>query len=161
MKNMKMILCLCMLVSISYGEEPEDACYACHIELDRAEDADDQMFAGYLGDIHVEVGLNCSDCHGGDPEAFDDEDEAMWENDSYLGEISPMDEITVCGKCHSDPVFMRQYSVEVSTDQVKEYWTSHHGMSLKAGNEKVATCTDCHNVHGIRKVDDPRSLVYP
>ena len=161
MKKLTFILCLFVLFNLAHAEEPEDACYSCHIEEDREEDLEDQLFSDYLNDVHVKLGFDCSDCHGGDPEAYDDVDEAMWDNDTYLGEISEMDEINVCGKCHSDPTFMRQYSIDVSTDQVKEYWTSQHGISLKNGVNKVATCTDCHNVHGIKKVDDPRSLVYP
>jgi hypothetical protein len=139
---------------------PTDACYECHIDMDLDQDEVNQLFTHYLNDIHFQRGLLCSDCHGGDPEAFDEEDDAMWENDTYLGEISPNGEIAMCGKCHSDPAFMRKYSVSVSTDQESQYWTSKHGQSLKEGNLKVATCTDCHGVHGILAVDNPNSSVY-
>ncbi|MFQ6604691.1 MAG: cytochrome c3 family protein [Fidelibacterota bacterium] len=136
----------------------KDACISCHSEID--EDLDVPVLPNYSADIHVEKGLGCSDCHGGNPNAWDDEDSAMWDNESFLQDMSKADEIAMCGKCHSDPAFMRQYTMNLKTDQEAQYWTSHHGESLKDGNENVATCTSCHSVHGILPVDDPRSTVY-
>jgi predicted CXXCH cytochrome family protein len=112
-------------------------------------------------DIHLDKGLSCADCHGGDPEAYDDEDAAMWDADDFVGAVDKEDEPAFCGKCHSNPEFMRQYTANLKTDQMDQYWTSHHGEKLKEGNENVAVCTDCHGVHGIYPVDDPRSSVYP
>jgi len=161
MKYLILVTLFFQLIAVPmFAQEPDDACYQCHIEMDIDQDDEDRLFTNYLNDIHVEKGFSCADCHGGDPEAFDDEDESMWDNDSYLGELSAKDEIQMCGKCHSDPVFMRNYSVSVSVDQETQYWTSGHGIALKKGNKKVATCTDCHGVHGILSVENPNSKVY-
>lgn len=138
----------------------KDACISCHIELEEDLEDDEKILSHILDDIHIKIGLSCSDCHGGDPEAYDDEDEAMWENDSFLGAIEKEDQIEVCGQCHSDATFMRRYSLEIEIDQVAQYLTSGHGKALTEGNENVAACTDCHNVHGILPVNDPRSPVY-
>jgi hypothetical protein len=45
-------------------------------------------------------------------------------------------------------------------DQEQEYWTSRHGKLLKTGDQKVATCVDCHGAHGILAPGDPQSPVY-
>jgi hypothetical protein len=46
-------------------------------------------------------------------------------------------------------------------DQEREYWTSGHGRALRAGDLRVATCVDCHGVHGTLRATDPDSPVYP
>ncbi len=137
-----------------------DACITCHMDMEEELDDEDKGLTHYASDVHSKVGLSCADCHGGDPGAFDDEDEAMWENDSFIGTIEKEDQIEVCGSCHSDPTFMRKYSTDISVDQVTQYKTSGHGIALADGNEKVATCTDCHGVHGILPVKDPRAPVF-
>lgn len=149
-----------MFAIIFTSELTEDSCVSCHMELDQEKDEGERSLTHILDDIHIQKGLSCSDCHGGDPEAFDDEDEAMWDVDSFLGTIEKVDQPQVCGACHSDPMYMRQYSSNIKTDQVGQYWTSQHGVSLKNGNNRVAVCTDCHSVHGIFPVSDPRSSVY-
>jgi predicted CXXCH cytochrome family protein len=56
---------------------------------------------------------------------------------------------------------MRQYQPSPRTDQESEYWTSGHGQRLKANDNSVATCISCHGSHGILRVADPKSPVYP
>jgi len=138
----------------------KDACVSCHIEVDEENDDEDKIVSYYKSDLHVKLGFSCADCHGGDPEAYDDEDEAMWENDTFIGVIEKEEQLEVCGKCHSNPVFMRQYSTDIKVDQVTQYLTSGHGIALENGNENVAVCSSCHGVHGILPVDDPRAPVY-
>ncbi|RMF07273.1 MAG: hypothetical protein D6762_07930 [Candidatus Neomarinimicrobiota bacterium] len=151
------IFCL----SLGYGDVVrKDACYTCHQVVDEDRDDDAKIMTHIDQDIHLQVGLSCADCHGGDPTAFDDPDAAMWDNDDFLGAIERGDQPEVCGKCHSDPQFMRQYTASVRTDEVQQYWTSQHGKLLQQGDEHVAVCTSCHGVHGILKKDDPRSPVY-
>ena len=58
------------------AERPEiagtDQCVACHFD-------DESMPEGWLvADIHLQAGLSCAGCHGGDPTSID-EDEAMSE----------------------------------------------------------------------------------
>jgi hypothetical protein len=66
-----------------------------------------------------------------------------------------------CGRCHSDPVYMKGFNPSLRVDQEEEYRTSQHGKALKRGDEKVATCVDCHGVHGILAPTNPASPVYP
>ncbi|MBC8345016.1 MAG: cytochrome c3 family protein [Candidatus Marinimicrobia bacterium] len=138
----------------------DDSCITCHIELDEDRDENNKIVAQYLLGVHAEKNIGCADCHGGDPEAFDDEDEAMWDVDSFMADLEKQDQLEMCGKCHSDPEYMRMFSASIKTDQVDQYLTSGHGKALSKGMEKAAVCSDCHGVHGILPVKDPRASVY-
>ena len=142
-----------------HGQDLEDACIQCHVDID--DDLENPIMTNIFDDVHLQKGFSCSDCHGGDPTAFDDMEASMWDSDSFVGQIDKAKEIEICGKCHSDLDFMRQYAVSATTDQASQYWTSQHGMELAKGDLKVAVCSSCHGIHGIYPVKDPRSKVYP
>lgn len=160
MKLIKIIVSMLFAAGILFADISfqDDACVACHLEVD--EDLDVPVMSDMVNDIHIQVGLSCADCHGGDPTAFDDSDAAMWDDDSFIGSIENREQPKVCGSCHSSSVYMRNYSTSIRTDQVDQYWTSRHGILLQKGDTKVATCSSCHGVHGIYPKDDPRSKVY-
>ena len=65
----------------------------------------------------------------------------------------------LCGSCHADPEKMHPY--ELPVDQLRDYEESVHGQRLLQGDEKVATCYDCHGGHAVKEVSDPTSSVYP
>jgi len=137
-----------------------DACVVCHLELDDDLDPADRIFSHIFSDVHFARELSCADCHGGDPTAYDDEDLAMWDNESFVGVPDKVDLPNFCGKCHSDPTTMRRYNPRVNTDQVSQYYSSKHGQALVRGEERVAACVDCHGIHGILEADNPNSPVY-
>ena len=86
----------------------------------------------------------------------------MDEAKGYIGRPSPDQVPNVCGRCHSNAGFMRQYNPALRVDQVAEYVTSVHGQRLLgAADTAVATCASCHGAHGIRPASDPRSAVHP
>lgn len=161
MRTKLLYLLSVVLIGAISGNNPveQDACYVCHSEID--EDMGFPVLTHINEDIHIQNGLGCADCHGGNPDAFDDGDAAMWDDPTFIGIIDKKEQPKVCGSCHSDPRFMRNFSAEVRTDQVDQYWASQHGTLLKSGDNKVAVCTSCHGVHGIRPVDHPLSKVYP
>ncbi len=132
-------------------------CYACHLE--NAEDADSPA-SSFADDIHYRRRLGCSGCHGGDSTS-DDPDEAMSEEAGFIGAPDREDIPALCGKCHSNLEYMRGFNPSARTDQMEEYFTSVHGKRLVSGDTNVATCADCHDVHKIRPVDEPKSSVYP
>src|SRR5574341_1209809 len=107
--------------------------------------------------IHAKRGVICADCHGGDPNAAD-QDESMSEAAGYIGKPDREDIPELCGACHSDVNQMRQF--DLPTDQLAKYRESFHGQQLANGNTKVATCYDCHGGHAIREVNDPQAAVY-
>jgi predicted CXXCH cytochrome family protein len=141
-----------------------NSCVACHSDPERFEGAEKKFLVSEKnleGDVHWQQGLRCADCHGGDP-AQEEYAGAHSKSAGFKSLKSRADIPDFCGKCHSDVDFMRRYRPSVRIDQVAEYWTSGHGKKLKAdGDPKVATCTTCHGHHGIRRVDDLASPVYP
>jgi hypothetical protein len=56
---------------------------------------------------------------------------------------------------------MRRFDPRARVDQEREYWTSRHGLALERGDARVATCIDCHGSHGILRIDDLASPVFP
>ncbi|HEY3168561.1 MAG TPA: cytochrome c3 family protein [Candidatus Binatia bacterium] len=114
----------------------------------------------YKSDIHASKGFGCAACHGGDPTIMGLE--GMDPKKGYIGKPAQTQVVEVCGKCHSDAAFMRQYNPSLRVDQVVEYYTSAHGKRLReAKDRKVATCASCHKPHSIRPANDARSSVHP
>jgi hypothetical protein len=138
------------------GAAAPNTCLDCHASLDAPLKVTPDQFAQ---DIHAQKGLTCASCHGGDP-AKDDMD-AMAKTAGFHGKPDRKDIPALCGKCHGDAAFMRQYNPSLRTDQLSQYLTSVHGKQLAKGDTKVAVCIDCHSVHGIRPARDPRSTVHP
>lgn len=131
-----------------------DNCLICHIDMELLPE-------DYLEEnIHQQAGIKCSDCHGGDANESDMEI-SMSAGRGYKGVPSKKEIPQLCGKCHSDINYMRQFQPRVVTDQVDQYYRSTHGKKLKEGDKNVAECVSCHSAHGILKNNDPRSPVYP
>src|SRR5574337_270353 len=135
----------------------KDSCRQCH-----------EMLDGRLGDpahkfqddIHAARGFSCADCHGGNP-GEEDADKAMDRKRGFHGVPKRTEIPQLCARCHSDGAFMRNYNPSLRTDQLKQYDTSVHGKRLRQGDARVAVCTDCHSVHGIRPASSPLSSVHP
>jgi hypothetical protein len=130
-----------------------DRCIACHVDNDMLPD-------GYLeDDVHMQSGLSCAGCHGGDPTS-DIEEVAMSPAAGFIG-VPARDEIPMfCGRCHSDISFMREYQPRIATDQESRYATSVHGQKLMQGDQKVAECASCHTAHAILPAKDARSSIH-
>jgi hypothetical protein len=137
---------------------PKEGCPACHLET-----GDDRLanpVKAYAGDIHRAKGFGCVACHGGDGK--EGGMEAMDPAKGYIGKPQHAQIPQVCGRCHSDARFMKQYNPSLRVDQVTEYATSVHGRKLREQNDqKVATCVSCHPAHSIRPPSDPASSVHP
>ena len=142
------------------------SCTTCHGDTDLFEAEHLTILEDIRSDVHLEVGLSCHDCHGGNPSVSvaDDMFAAMDEEfarNPYRGVPVRTEIPGFCGSCHSSPSYMRRFRPDARVDQEREYATSHHGIALAAGDAKVATCIDCHGIHGIRRIDDPEAGVYP
>jgi len=126
-------------------------CQKCHSTI----------YDQYKGSVHGAALLDqsnpdvptCIDCHGihniGDPTT----------NQFRLK--SP----ELCAKCHTDKALMRKY--KISTDVLSTYVADFHGTTVElfekqspnaATNKPV--CYDCHGIHDIKKIDDPKSSVF-
>lgn len=141
---------------VSYGQTP-DSCLDCHSALPEPLGVTQEKFSQ---DVHAQRGLTCASCHGGDPTS-DDPDKSMSRKAGWKGKIERKQIPQLCGSCHSDPGYIRQFNPSLRTDQLAQYHTSVHGKRWAAGDTKVAVCTDCHSVHDLRAPTDPRSTVNP
>ena len=111
-------------------------------------------------DVHRERGFTCADCHGGDRTAAV-KGKAHDPSHGYKGKPAGQTVIATCARCHSDAELMRKFAPRQRVDQAAEYATSVHGKRLAEGDAKVATCASCHGAHGIRRVNDVKSPVFP
>jgi hypothetical protein len=148
------------------AEPPATSCIGCHGDPQQFEAAEREVVIKFKDDVHASVGLSCNDCHGGnpDPRLIEDAEEAMNPDFSaapFRGVPDRRDIPSFCGRCHSDPSFMKRWKPDARVDQEAEYRTSNHGRGLAAGDLQVATCVDCHGFHGIRRIEDPKSPVHP
>jgi len=75
--------------------------------------------------------------------------------------VHPAKIVSLCGGCHSNASYMKNYNQALPVDQVAKYKTSIHGLKNSAGDINVAECASCHGSHEIRAVNDPKSSVYP
>jgi predicted CXXCH cytochrome family protein len=119
--------------------------------LTRAQSPADQATAAFRDDVHASAGLTCASCHGAPKPGA---------GGSYAPirrtAIAPM-----CARCHADAAYMKTFAPQVRVDQYAQYQTSVHGRQMAKGEERVATCSDCHHAHGILPVRDSRSPVAP
>ena len=100
-------------------------------------------------DVHAAAGLTCTACHA---------------SSGGAGTLPTPPRTAIaplCATCHSDAAYMQRFDPQVRVDQFLQYQTSVHGKRMAAGEERVATCTDCHGAHGITRVNDARSPVAP
>lgn len=163
------------VASPAHGEEPaaarphgsnlpleQNRCAACHGEKEIWEGENARFYVpiDQLADeLHFKNGINCHDCHGGDPTTTNFKQAHAAEVDSTQSQATPFRTtliektpsasrlqmvVQICGKCH--------------TESVKTYMESVHGRAWQgAGLIVSATCTDCHGNHGMFKATDPRS----
>jgi predicted CXXCH cytochrome family protein len=156
------VAAMALFVSSRAAAQPAPAantCLTCHATLtDKKLAAPAALFSG--PDIHRERGFACVDCHGGDP-AAGDKARAHDAARGFKGVPAGPAQIATCARCHSDATLMRRFAPKQRVDQAAEYATSVHGKQLAAGHTNVATCASCHGPHGIRRVSDAKSPVFP
>ncbi len=88
---------------LTWGQATEDDAGHMHLEL-------------FASDVHFRRGLSCAGCHGGDPE--DDFGHDFVEAWPQSGKTRREDRSWVpgfCGRCHSDPAFMRKFNPGLPT----------------------------------------------
>jgi hypothetical protein len=68
----------------------------------------------------------------------------------------------ICAKCHTDPKIMDKYGI--STQVLNTYVADFHGTTVTIFKKEspdartnVAVCYDCHGVHDIQSVDNPKT----
>lgn len=131
----------------------KNSCLDCHAKLDDALKVAPETIRG---DVHIQFGLSCVDCHGGD--ASLDDERSMGKG--FKGSPKRAQIPGFCARCHSDAAVMRTFNPGLRVDQLSQYETSKHGRLLKKGDTQVAVCTDCHGVHGIQTAKFPKSPTF-
>ncbi len=140
------------------AQQSQESCVTCHASFTDAKLGGPVQ--AYAEDVHAAKGFGCVACHGGD--ADDLGMTAMDPAKGYVGVPEREELLLVCGRCHSSAEFMRRYNPSLRVDQVAEYRTSVHGeLLLERGDERVATCVDCHPAHAVKPPSDPTSSVHP
>lgn len=145
-------LVLFLVPAALFGQK--NSCLDCHAKL---EDSLKVSAEAIKNDVHVQFGLSCKDCHGGNPDI--DDEKSM--DRTFRGSPKKADVPGFCARCHSDAALMRTYNPSLRVDQLSQYETSQHGRLLKAGDTRVAVCTDCHGVHDIQTAKFPKSPTFP
>lgn len=131
-----------------------DQCFVCH----RAQS--DKPSALFQKDIHHEVGVACSGCHGGKPDT-DDMAAAMDSSAGFMG-VPKGDAISkACAGCHSNEERMKQFGSALPLHQWEDLQGSVHGKMIDAGGNHAMQCITCHDAHGIVRVKNPASPVSP
>jgi hypothetical protein len=151
-----LVLAGALLLAAAPVRAAVDSCVDCHRGLDEP-----RLKAPALGfprDIHAERGLTCAGCHGGDP--ADPEPSAMDPGKGFKGAPTRAQIAPLCASCHANAAFMKRYNPRPYIFSMAEWQTSVHAKLAAQGDTKVATCTNCHGVHGIRPPGDPASPVF-
>ncbi len=92
---------------------------------------------------------SCVDCHG---------EHNVEPTDSRQSPMYKTSEAKVCLRCHLNNPDVRA-RVGPSAGFIAAYESSVHGLALASGNEKAATCSDCHGAHDMKRGSDPTSSV--
>ncbi len=123
----------------------EYSCLMCHTE----------MRADFSEGVHSSRGIQCTDCHGGDPTQFEIE---TAHSGGFAGALNKSEAVAQCLTCHGDIPQMRQYALEPVTREM--FLESRHGQGLLMEGDTLApSCGDCHGAHAIFPRTDPRSPV--
>lgn len=111
--------------------------------------------------IHQKAGIQCVGCHGGNAWS-DKKKQAHSQSNGWIGKPDAVQTVKLCGTCHGDTAFMKQYNPNARTDQLDIYETSHHGENILGKKDgRGATCASCHGAHDVLKATNPQSHVYP
>jgi formate dehydrogenase gamma subunit len=94
---------------------------------------------------------NCADCHG-EHEILPIDDPSSPVNASNIADY-------VCAKCHNNPQLVEKYGMEGA--RFSSYQDTYHGLAVKGGSVKAATCVSCHKAHDILPVTNPASSIHP
>ena len=104
-------------------------CGECHGEVAEIYKKHGRLQAGRGNDTP-----GCPDCHG-THEILSMEDEKSLTHPANLP--------TICGKCHDNPELTQEH-IFLPKEPIATYLSSIHGTARAEGNEKAATCGDCH-----------------
>jgi nitrate/TMAO reductase-like tetraheme cytochrome c subunit len=121
-------------------------CGKCHITIF---DVYKQSVHGrmYLEEDNRDVAV-CVDCHG---------EHVILSPYDEISSVSPENIANTCAACHESEK-MKKY--DITSDKLKTYRESYHGIAQELGSLQVANCASCHGFHDIRPSSDPKSSIH-
>jgi nitrate/TMAO reductase-like tetraheme cytochrome c subunit len=131
------LMLLAALVLLASGADAQSSsCADCHYAT--VPDLARYHVADWERSAHSRNKVGCESCHGGNASSY----EAFLAHRGILPSSNPASMVhrrnlpATCGSCHTGP-FVR-------------FQKSHHFELLKAGDQRVPTCTTCHDAAGWR-----------
>ena len=129
-------------------------CIICHGEPERWDEKDPKSWRLYIPrdklaqDVHWIKGVNCHDCHGGNPAAEEIKDGPHAKEEGFL---ALPDVRKFCGACHKDEVLELRKGVHKKA-----------GGKNDRGEGTPLDCTRCHGIvaHQLLPVHDSHSPVF-
>lgn len=134
-----------------------NTCLSCHLTL--SDDRLRKVALEFQNSVHRDERIGCAGCHHGTPT-----DPTIRAHDPKAGFVArpPRDTMAaLCGGCHADPVFVRQFNARLPVDQEKLFELSVHGKLAARSDPKAPTCSDCHGTHHILPVSAVDAPVNP
>ncbi|NOZ74768.1 MAG: hypothetical protein GXO90_05240 [FCB group bacterium] len=132
-----------------YRLNETEACGTCHETP--AEEYQTSIHGSQLqlDSSNVDV-AHCSSCHGSHDILPADDPNSKVYPDNLAG---------TCGGCHANPDLVKKYNIP-DLRPVELFNKSYHAKELgQDGNQKAATCNDCHGIHDIKALTDPTSSI--
>jgi predicted CXXCH cytochrome family protein len=151
-----------LLAAPANARDPGDSddantCLTCHASL--PEPKLRTPATEYAASVHSDERIGCVGCHAGDPR------DATAQAHDWQGGFVPRpahaNTAKVCGGCHSNAVFIRQFNARIRTDEAELLPLSLHGKLAQTGDTNAPTCTTCHGTHAIAPVGSLRSPANP
>lgn len=138
----------------SHIKDDDNSCFQCHTNADLWDVKDKERYRFFISsdalkkDVHYRNGVNCSDCHGGDPAVL--EPTSHQAKNNFLFQKAELI-AKRCAYCHAaqwDAI--RADSVHVNADKTDP------------AHPTTLTCDKCHGqlAHSLLPVQDPNSPVY-
>jgi hypothetical protein len=97
----------------------------------------------------IEDAAHCWDCHGSHDVARTSDPESR---------VQPINLPDTCGRCHARTDLVEKYRIPVRTP-AGLFKLSVHYKALQEGKQ-AAVCNDCHGVHDILPLGDPKSKIF-
>jgi len=124
---------------------PKAVCTTCHEDAQTALDA--SVHARKNGGAEAPA---CASCHGSVHEFPPRADPGS--------KIAKRNLPATCGACHASPAFLAKHQLGLARP-IEAYERSVHGRALAAGNQKAASCSDCHGAHDVGKARDAAARI--
>ncbi|GAB4327595.1 MAG: cytochrome c3 family protein [Calditrichia bacterium] len=155
---------------VQSGDDSAPTCNTCHPAHSIRKQIDPQSVTHKMN-----IGILCGECHTEELELFAQSIHAEALRHGIISSASCVDchgeheilhpdsatfysSFEACAECHNDDKLIQKYGINIVA--VSTYNDSYHGLSVKLGNKRAATCSSCHGNHLILPESDPASTIH-